>query len=172
MMSYLPKAIPLTGCQVEVNACVLSCLSHVQLFVTPMDCSLSGPSVHGIFQTRILEWIAMPSSRESSRSRDQTHVSYVSCIGKWILLPLATPGSPSWGSNSSNSHGNGNFYSTLHSWLSLFPGYLQKIHHTFLLQLGSSISSNSNYFYSAKVFVFGNVHVYVIYSQSSLIMRI
>ena len=113
MMSYLPKAIPLTGCQVEVNACVLSCLSHVQLFVTPMDCSLSGPSVHGIFQTRILEWIAMPSSRESSRSRDQTHVSYVSCIGKWILLPLATPGSPSWGSNSSNSHGNGNFYSKI-----------------------------------------------------------
>ena len=101
MASYLPKAIPLTACQVGISACVLSCLSHVQPFVTPMDCSLSGPSVHGLLQARILEWVAMPSSRGSSRPRDQTHVSYVSCIGKWILLPLATPGSPSWGSASS-----------------------------------------------------------------------
>ena len=29
----------------------------------PMDCSPSGSSVHGIFQARILEWVAMPSSR-------------------------------------------------------------------------------------------------------------
>ena len=166
MTSYLPKAIPLTGCQVGVSACVLSRLSHVQLFVTPMDCSLSGPSIHGILQTRILEWVAMPSSRGSSRPWDQTHVSYVSCIGKWILLPLATAGSPSWGSTSSNSHGDWNFYTALHSWLSLSPGYLQKMCHIFLPQLGSSTSSNSNYLYSAKVFVLGNVHIYVIYSQS------
>ena len=31
-----------------------------------MDCSLPGSSVHGILQARILEWVAMPSSRESS----------------------------------------------------------------------------------------------------------
>ena len=43
----------------------------------PMHCSPSGSSVHGILQTRILEWIAMPSSRESSRLQDQT---WVSCI--------------------------------------------------------------------------------------------
>ena len=36
-----------------------------------------GSSVHGILQTRILEWIAMPSSRDSSRPQDQT---WVSCI--------------------------------------------------------------------------------------------
>ena len=41
----------------------------------PMDCSLPGSSVHGIFQARVLEWVAMPSSRGSSRPRDQTHVS-------------------------------------------------------------------------------------------------
>ena len=32
----------------------------------PMDCNLTGSSVHGIFQARILEWVAMPSSRGSS----------------------------------------------------------------------------------------------------------
>ena len=40
----------------------------------PMDCSPSGSSVHGIFQARILEGIALPSSRESSWPRDCTHV--------------------------------------------------------------------------------------------------
>ena len=45
-----------------------------------MDCSPSGSSVHGIFQTRILEWVAISISRESSWPRDQTHVSFVSCI--------------------------------------------------------------------------------------------
>ena len=29
----------------------------------PMDCSPPGPSVHGILQAKILEWVAMPSSR-------------------------------------------------------------------------------------------------------------
>ena len=32
--------------------------------LTPMDCSPPGSSVHGIFQARILEWVAMPFSRE------------------------------------------------------------------------------------------------------------
>ena len=41
----------------------------------PMDCSLPGYSVHGIFQARILEWVAIPFSRESSKPRDQTQVS-------------------------------------------------------------------------------------------------
>ena len=40
----------------------------------PMDCSPPGSSVHGILQSRILEWVAMPSSRESSQPRDQTQV--------------------------------------------------------------------------------------------------
>ena len=46
----------------------------------PMDCSSPGSSVHGIFPTRILEWVAMPSSRGSAQPRDWTHVSCVSCI--------------------------------------------------------------------------------------------
>ena len=51
----------------------------------PMDCSPPGSSVHRIFQARVLVWVAMPSSRGSSRPRDWTHVSYVSCIGRWVL---------------------------------------------------------------------------------------
>ena len=43
----------------------------------PMDCGLPGSSVHG---ARILEWVAIPSSRESSRPRDWTHVSCGSCV--------------------------------------------------------------------------------------------
>ena len=39
-------------------------------FVTPMDCSLPGSSVHGISQVRILEWVAISFSRGSSQSRD------------------------------------------------------------------------------------------------------
>ena len=48
------------------------------------DCSLPGSSVDGSLQARILEWIAMPSSRWSSWVRDQT------CISRWILYHWAT----------------------------------------------------------------------------------
>ena len=41
----------------------------------PMDCSLPGSSVHGIFQATILEWAAISFSRGSSQPRDQTQVS-------------------------------------------------------------------------------------------------
>ena len=50
-----------------------------------MDCSPPGSSLRGIFQARILEWVAMPFSRGSFRPRDQTCISYVSCIGRWLL---------------------------------------------------------------------------------------
>ena len=40
-----------------------------------MNCSQSGSSVHGVFQARILEWVAISSSRGSSPPRDLTHVS-------------------------------------------------------------------------------------------------
>ena len=57
-------------------------------------CSPPGSSVHGIFQAEILEWIAMPSSRRSSRPRDWTQVSYVSCIGRRLLVCNFCPLSP------------------------------------------------------------------------------
>ena len=43
----------------------------------PMDCSPPGSSVHGIFQGKILEWVAISSSRGSSWPRDQTHDSCI-----------------------------------------------------------------------------------------------
>ena len=52
-------------------------LSHVQLLEIPTDCSLSGSSVHGIFQARILEWVAISYSRGSSLARDPTQVSCI-----------------------------------------------------------------------------------------------
>ena len=56
---------------------MLSRFSHVQLFVTPWTVACQAPLSMGILQARILEWIAMPSSRGSSQSRDQTQVSHI-----------------------------------------------------------------------------------------------
>ena len=65
--------------------------SVAQLWPTlwdPMDCSQPGSSICGISQTRTLEWVAISSSRGSSQPRDQTHISYISCICRWISLLL------------------------------------------------------------------------------------
>ena len=43
----------------------------------PMDCSLPGSSVHGIFQAVVLEWIAISFSKGSSQPRDRTQVSCI-----------------------------------------------------------------------------------------------
>ena len=51
----------------------------------PIDCSLSGSSVHGIFQARVLEWIAISFSRGSSRPRNRIRVSHIAgrCLTVW-----------------------------------------------------------------------------------------
>ena len=64
-------------------------LSHVR-FCSPMDCSPPGSSIHGIFQVRILEWIAISYSRGSAWPRDRTHVAWVSCTSRQILYHCAT----------------------------------------------------------------------------------
>ena len=63
--------------------CAQSCLT----VCNPMDCSPPVPSVHGIIQARILEWIAISYSRGSSRPRDQIHI----CLLLWQArsLPLS-----------------------------------------------------------------------------------
>ena len=50
-------------------------LSHVQPFVTPWTAAHQAPLSMGLLQARILEWVAIPSSRGSSQPRDQTQVS-------------------------------------------------------------------------------------------------
>ena len=62
-------------------------------FGEPMNRSSPSPSVPGILQARMLEWVAMLSCRESSRPRDQTHVSYASCVGRQVLYHWSHLGS-------------------------------------------------------------------------------
>ena len=51
----------------------------------PLDYSLPVSFVLGIFQAKILEWLAIPYSKGSSRHRDPTYVSCISCDGRQIL---------------------------------------------------------------------------------------
>ena len=70
------------GVRVCVHAKSLqSCLT----LCNPISCILPGSSIYGILQARILEWVAFPFSRGFSQPRDRTHVSYVSCMGRWVL---------------------------------------------------------------------------------------
>ena len=70
-----------------------SCLT----LCNPMDYSLPGSSVLGILQARILEWVAMPSSRGSSQSSDWTCIFCGSCVAGWFFTaePLGKHTKPS-----------------------------------------------------------------------------
>ena len=60
-------------------------------FCDPVDCSPPGSSVHGAFQARILEWVAISFSMGSSPPRDQTQVSHTAGRLFTILAITATP---------------------------------------------------------------------------------
>ena len=67
-----------------IQMCVHAKLLQSCLTLCPMDCSPPGSSVHGILQTRILEWVAMPFSGGFSQRRDR---SCISCIaGRFFIL--------------------------------------------------------------------------------------
>ena len=71
--------------------CVCTCqLCLCLTLYNPRDCSPPGSSVHGSFQSRILEWVAISFSRGSSWPRDWTYVSCVSCIGREILYHMGS----------------------------------------------------------------------------------
>ena len=77
---------------------ILVCAKSLQLCRTlcdPMDCSLPGSSVHGIFQAGILKWVAIFSSRGSSWPRDWTPVSPVSPTLAGRVFTIVPPGKPS-----------------------------------------------------------------------------
>ena len=63
------RLAPERDAQEQAQLCLTLC--------DPMDCTPPGSCVHGILQARRLEWVAMPSSRGSSRPRDRTHVSCI-----------------------------------------------------------------------------------------------
>ena len=72
----------------------MRCTQSCPTLCDPVDGSPPGSSVHGIPQTRILEWVAVSSSRGSSQPRDQTRNSWVSCLAG-SLYHLRRLGSPS-----------------------------------------------------------------------------
>ena len=66
------------------------CAQSCPTLCNSIDCGLSGSSVHGIFQIKILERVAISYSRGSSWPRDQTPISCVSCTARWVLYQCAT----------------------------------------------------------------------------------
>jgi len=67
--------------------CACSVMQSCPTLCDPTDCSPPGSSVHGVFQARILEGVATPSSRGSSRPRDRTRVSRVSWDSSTLVPP-------------------------------------------------------------------------------------
>ena len=66
----------------SINVCVHS--QSLPILWNPMDLSPPGSSVHGIFQVRILELVSFPL-HGIFPSQNRTHISCISCIGRWIL---------------------------------------------------------------------------------------
>ena len=93
-MVYLQLFAQDLWCMSSTGLCVCapslqSCLTLCDL----MDSSPPGSSVHRILQARILEWVAMPSSRGSSQLRDQTHIS----LAAGRVFPAESAEDPLWG---------------------------------------------------------------------------
>ena len=76
------------------NVCSCSATQSCLTLCDPMDCSPPGSSVHGILQARLLKLVAISYSRGSSRPRDGTCFSYVSCIGRQVLYHQHHLGNP------------------------------------------------------------------------------
>ena len=76
----LPRLRAWELCESEVaQSCLTLC--------NPMDCSLCNSSIHGIFQARVLEWVAISFSRGSFQTRDQPRVSCIAgkCFNIWAM---------------------------------------------------------------------------------------
>ena len=92
-VSFLFKVSNSVTIHSPVCVCVYMCAQSCLTLCDSMDCSLPWSTVHGVLQARILEWVALPFSRGTSWPRDWTCVSYVSCIGRWVLYHNHHPGS-------------------------------------------------------------------------------
>ena len=71
--------------------------SIAQLYPTlcdPMNGSLPGSSIHGIFQARILEWVIIPFSGGFSQPKDRTLVSHI--VGRFIVRDLGVTLFKAW----------------------------------------------------------------------------
>ena len=81
----------------------------------PMDCSLPGSSVHETFQARVLEWVAISFSRESSWPKDQTQVS--SITDRYFFL---------WTTREDQNFDEDSFIFFILLWLMLFVFFSKK----------------------------------------------
>ena len=92
-----------------MGRCVMHTFSVVSDSLEPMGCSPPGSSVHGIFQSRILEWVAISFSRGSSRPRVSRDWICISCTaGRFFTTE--SPGSP-----------HSPFHNCNYSWSKLLP---------------------------------------------------
>ena len=94
--------MPLSPLLQPLGTTILLCFCEFDSFVYAQSCPIlcdpmdysppgsSGSSAHGIFQARILEQVAISYSRGSSLPRDRTCISWVSCVGRWILYHCTT----------------------------------------------------------------------------------
>ena len=80
--------------QYLIFICACSVPSIMSNSLQPMDCSPPGSSVHGILQARILEWVAVPSSRGSSQPRNTNPCLLCLLHCRQVLYPLSHLGSP------------------------------------------------------------------------------
>ena len=94
LLFFFERIRPSSGvfCVLILHSCLTLC--------NPMDCSPPGSSVHGILQARILEWVAISSSRGSIFQTQRLNLHLLSLL-HWQMgsLPLSPPGKPiTWGS--------------------------------------------------------------------------
>ena len=90
VLEQVPGLVDLGSTGASVCVCARACMCTLTCGCTqscpglgdPVDYSPPSSSVHGILQARELEWIAIPSSRGSSRPRDQ---ACIFCLGRWVL---------------------------------------------------------------------------------------
>ena len=111
---------------------MLNCFSNFWYFATPRN--IAHQALLFLRFSRQESWsnqVAMPFSRVSSQHRDPTCISYVSCIGRWVLYHLCNVGSPPYTC----------CYSVAHPWPTLcdpmdcsMPGFPALQHHPELAQ--------------------------------------
>ena len=79
-MSVTPITQANVGYSLDLHGQIPECcdvLSHVRLFVTPVDCGPPGSSVHGILQARTLEWVAISFSKSRNKCHQLREFTYL-----------------------------------------------------------------------------------------------
>ena len=134
-------------CGVCVHAKSLqSCLTLCSL----LECSPPGSSFHGILHARILEWIAIPSSKGSSPPRDWTQVRKILWRRKWQPTPVLLPG---------KSHGQRSMVGSYSPWGHKESDMTERLHSLTQL-LGCDCFLSQQYYPTSFVFILSTLKTY------------